>query len=100
MKFATNGKNDILEIQPEKVFKDFFGSDAYTVFFDENSYCGNELQKAFSDRLNIFWFNVPYTLSMPGTVTDAGTGICKDGIVYYPLTLLMKQVMPYNLHYY
>lgn len=86
VKFAINDKNDILEIQPQTVFKDFFGSDSYAVFFDEDTNCGKELGKAFSDRLNIFWFNVPYTLSMPGTVTDAGTGICKDGIVYYPLT--------------
>lgn len=86
VEFATKGKNDVLEIQPKTVFKDFFGSDSYAVFFDEDSNYGKELGKAFNDRLNIFGFNVPYTLSMPGTVTDAGTGICKDGVIYYPLT--------------
>lgn len=86
VKFATNGKSDILGIQPQTVFRDFFGSDSYAMFFDENSHYGKELEKAFNDRLTIFEFNVPYTLSMPGTVTDAGTGICKNGIIYYPLT--------------
>ena len=36
--------------------------------------------------MNILWFSVPYTLSLPGTIVDAGTGIVKDGIIIYPLT--------------
>jgi len=86
VKFAKNGRIDNLNIQPSTVFRDFFGSDSYAMFFDEESNCGKELLSAFTDRLNIFWFGVSYTLSMPGTVIDTGTGIYEDGVLYYPLT--------------
>ena len=86
VKFAKKSRIDNLNVQPNTVFRDFFGSDAYAMFFDEESNCGKELLSAFTDRLNIFWFGVSYTLSMPGTVIDTGTGICEDGVVYYPLT--------------
>ena len=36
--------------------------------------------------MNIFWFSVPYTLQMPGTVIDAGTGHFHDGVIVYALT--------------
>jgi hypothetical protein len=36
--------------------------------------------------MNIFWFSVPYTLQMPGTVIDAGTGHCRDNVIVYALT--------------
>ena len=45
------------------------------------------LNKELSNRLNILWFNVPYTLTMPGTVTDSGNGTLQpDGTIFYPFT--------------
>ena len=46
-------QSKILEIQPQTVFRDFFGSDSYAMFFDENSHYGKELEKAFNDRLKM-----------------------------------------------
>ena len=39
------------------------------------------------NSLNILWFNVPYTLTMPGTVVDSGNGtLQRDGTIFYPFT--------------
>ena len=79
--------DDILAINVEDALRDFFHSDAYAMFFDEETPCGNALNKEFLNSLNIFWFNVPYVLSMPGTVVDPGNGTLQaDGTVFYPFT--------------
>jgi hypothetical protein len=65
----------------------FFHSDAYAIFFDDETPCGKELNKELTNSLNILWFNVPYTLTMPGKVTDTGNGTLQpDGTVFYPFT--------------
>ena len=85
--FFLDDEDDILAIQPEEKLRDFFHSDAYTFFFDEDTPCGCIMNKELANRLNIFWFNVPYTLSMPGTVIDAGNGTLQpDGTIFYPFT--------------
>ena len=84
--FLLKDHDDILNVNATETLRSFFHSDAYAMFFDEGNPCGKALNKELANRLNIFWFNVPYTLSMPGTVVDAGTGVCRDGIVYYPFT--------------
>ena len=79
--------DDILAVNIEDALRDFFHSNAYAMFFDEDTPCGQALNKEFLNSLNIFWFNVPYTLSMPGTVIDSGTGTLQaDGTVFYPFT--------------
>jgi hypothetical protein len=84
--FLLKGQDDILKVNAAETMRSFFNSDAYAQFFNEQTPCGKELNQELAHRLNIFWFNVPYTLSMPGTVVDAGTGVCRDGIVYYAFT--------------
>lgn len=79
------GHKDILEMEAEEALRSFFHSDAYAIFFNEETPCGKELTKELVNHLNIFWFNVQYTLTMPGRVVDAGTGVVRDGVVYYPL---------------
>ena len=85
-KKMLKGHDDIMEIKVTKAFRDFFRSDAYAMFFDEKTPCSQALNKELKNRMNILWFSVPYTLSMPGTIVDAGTGIIKDGVIIYPLT--------------
>ena len=85
--YLLSGKEDIFDVEPKEAFRAFFHSDAYSVFFDDNSTLVEELNKEFEKRLNIFWFNVPYTLTMPGTVTDTGNGTLQpDGTIFYPFT--------------
>ena len=85
-KKMLEGHDDILEIKPTEAFHDFFHSDAYAMFFDDETPCGKAMNNELANRMNILWFSVPYTLSLPGTIVDAGTGIVKDGIIIYPLT--------------
>jgi hypothetical protein len=70
--FLLKGQDDILKVNAAETMRSFFNSDAYAQFFNEQTPCGKELNQELAHRLNIFWFNVPYTLSMPGTVVDAG----------------------------
>lgn len=79
-------REDIIGPDPAEGLKSFFHSDAYAMFFNEDTPCGKELNNELLKRLSIFWFNVPYTLSMPGTVTDAGRGSLVGDIITYPLT--------------
>ena len=78
--------DDILGRDPAEAFRDFFHSDAYAVFFDEDSSLGKALNNELANRLDILWFSVAYTLSMPGLITDPGTGTIRDGVIYYTLT--------------
>lgn len=69
------------------LMRNFFHSDAYAPFFDDETPVGKEMNEELAQRLAIFALVVPYTLQMPGTVTDAGTGtLCSDGIIHYPFT--------------
>ena len=80
-------ENDILAINIEDALHDFFHSDAYNIFFDNKSAESEELNKEFEKQLNIFWFNVPYTLTMPGKVISTGNGTLQaDGTIFYPFT--------------
>lgn len=85
--FLLADAEEILDIKPEDKFREFFHSDAYAVFFDGESILAEQLNKEFEKRLNIFWFNVPYTLTMPGKVVSTGGGILQgDGSIFYPFT--------------
>ncbi len=85
--YLLNGKTEVFDIEPTEAFREFFHSDAYTMFFDGESQESEELNKLFMDRLNIFWFNVPYTLTMPGMVISTGDGTLQpDGTIFYPFT--------------
>ena len=83
--FIKAGADDLLDIKPDERLQAFFHSDAYNSFFDDETTLGKGLTDELSKQLNIFWFNVPYTLTMPGTVTDAGNGALQaDGSILYP----------------
>ena len=85
--FLLADAEDILDIKPEEKFREFFHSDAYAFFFDDETTLGKDLNKEFEKRLNIFWFNVPYTLTMPGKIIDAAGGnLQPDGSIFYPFT--------------
>ena len=87
VRFIMAGEEGILGSQPSSKLYDFFHSDAYEMFSDDNTPCGKELSKELLKRLEIFCFKVPYTLIMPGTVTDTGNGILQpDGTIFYPFT--------------
>lgn len=79
------GDGDVLWTDHKKIFKNFFHSDAYAFFFDETP-SGIALEKENAKLLNIFNLSVPYTLVMPGKITDAGTGVCQNDTIFYPLT--------------
>jgi hypothetical protein len=84
---------DILTADHKKLFKDFFHSDAYALFFDESP-CGEALERENVKMLNVFNLSVPYTLKMPGRITDAGCGVCQNDTVIYPLT--GERLIPHN----
>ena len=76
---------DILLADHRKLFKDFFHSDAFAVFFTETP-TGKELERANVKLLNIFNLSASYTITMPGRIIDAGTGYCQNDTVFYQLT--------------
>lgn len=78
--------DDLLTLEPTTLLHDFFHSDAYDFFFDEKTSCGAELSQRLNAQFQIFWFNVPYSLTMPGTVIDAGHGTVVGNTIVYPLT--------------
>ena len=84
--YLLSSMGDILLVNPNETFEKFFHSDAYAIFFDGDTPCGKALEEELSTHMNIFWFSVPYSLTMPGTIVDAGTGVVKDGVIHYPLT--------------
>lgn len=85
--YVLKGRDDDLPIDPADSFREFFHSDAYAIFFDDSNPCGQELNKKYEDCLNIFSFNVPYLLTMPGKVISTGNGTQQpDGTIFYPLT--------------
>ncbi|MBO7471766.1 MAG: hypothetical protein J6T78_07865 [Bacteroidaceae bacterium] len=87
VQFIMAGADDFLDIRPEGRLQAFFHSDAYNSFFDDETTLGKGLTDELSKQLNIFWFNVPYTLTMPGKVIDAGNGTLQpDGSILYPFT--------------
>lgn len=77
---------DGLNFEAQDCYKEFFHSDAYADFFDDETPLGKGLSDGPSAQLNIFSFDVPYVLTMPGTVWNPGTGVIKDGDIYYQLT--------------
>ena len=76
---------DILLADHRKLFKDFFHSDAFAVFFTDTP-SGKELERANVKLLNIFNLSASYTITMPGRIIDAGTGYCQNDTVFYQLT--------------
>lgn len=85
--FITEGADDLLDIKPGEKLREFFRSEAFDAFFDDGTTLGKGLNEELGKQLNIFWFNVPYLLTMPGKVTDAGNGILQpDGSILYRFT--------------
>ena len=87
VRFIMADADDLLDIKPEERLQAFFHSGAYNSFFDDETTLGKGLTDELSKQLNIFWFNVPYTLTMPGKVIDTAGGILQpDGSILYPFT--------------
>ncbi len=87
VRFITAGADDLLDIKPEEKLRDFFHSNAYDDFFNDETNLGKGLTNELSKQLNIFWFNVPYLLTMPGKVIDTGNGTLQpDGSIRYTFT--------------
>ena len=85
--FLLADAEDFLDINPDEKFREFFHSDAYSMFFEGKTALGEGLNKELEKQLNIFWFNVPYTLTMPGKVISTGNGTLQpDGSIFYPFT--------------
>ena len=85
--FLLADAEDFLDINPDEKFRKFFHSDAYSMFFEDKTNLGEVLNKELEKRLNIFWFNVPYYLTMPGKIIDTGNGtLQQDGSIFYPFT--------------
>ncbi|MBO4214752.1 MAG: hypothetical protein J5888_00275 [Bacteroidaceae bacterium] len=82
------GKYDSgLNFEGQDCYKEFFHSDAYADFFDNETPLGKGLGDKLSAQYEgIFTFDVPYVLTMPGTVWNPGTGVIRDGNIYYQLT--------------
>lgn len=76
---------DILAADHEKLLKEFFHSNAYAIFFDETP-SGKALEDENVKFLNVFNLSVPYTLTMPGKVVDAGIGVYQNDTVFYSLS--------------
>ncbi len=87
VQFIIAAGDDLLSFKPEDKLHAFFHSDAYDIFFNDETTLGKGLTGELENKLNIFWFNVPYTLTMPGTVIDAGNGSLQaDGSILYSFT--------------
>ncbi|MBQ9293663.1 MAG: hypothetical protein IJ219_01880 [Bacteroidaceae bacterium] len=87
VRFITTGADDLLDIKPEEKLRDFFHSNAYDDFFNNETSLGKGLTNELSKQLNIFGFNVPYLLTMPGKVIDTGNGVLQpDGSIRYTFT--------------
>ena len=84
--YIISKSNNALDIDIQNTYKEFFHSDAYAAFFDDEATLGEGLSDKLSTQLNIFGFDVPYVLTMPGTVWNPGTGVIKNGDIYYQLT--------------
>ena len=78
--------NNSLNYEGQDCYKEFFHSDAYADFFNDETPLGKGISDKLSTQFNIFGFDVPYVLTMPGTVYNPGTGVIKDGDIYYLLT--------------
>ena len=73
-------------VQPTDLLREFFHSDAYAFFFDEKSPCAQELNSVCKKQMRLLDMAMPYSLVMPGEVTDAGTGTYTGTEVQYALT--------------
>jgi hypothetical protein len=78
--------DDILNAEAEDCYKEFFHSDAYADFFNDETPLGKGLSDKLTAQFEVFGFDVPYVLTMPGTVWNPGTGLIRDGNIYYQLT--------------
>ncbi len=84
--YLLKGQENFIMVQVEEALQSFFHSKAYSMCFDDKKPCGEVMGKELNNCMSIFLFNVPYALTMPGKVVDAGTGVCRNGTIYYPLT--------------
>jgi|WetSurMetagenome_2_1015567.scaffolds.fasta_scaffold19119_3 hypothetical protein len=85
-------KEDVFdEENTKKLFRDFFHSDAFSAVLD-NDKLKDEAYKTLSDYAALSQFSVDYELSMPGIITDSGTGVIGRG-----LAKNNQQVISYRL---
>ena len=77
---------DFLWYDHKKGVKEFFNSDAYSVFFDEGSTCCKDFYHHLNPIVNFSNLNVNYTLTMPGEIVSTGNGFYSDGTIHYVLS--------------
>lgn len=92
---STNiGKYDIIANSSNVMksgFKQFFHTNAYNIFFDDNNTYGKLLNKKIENYFETFMLKIDYVLCMPGKVTHTGQGrlteqLIEKGFISYPLT--------------
>ena len=71
----------------ELFFKEFFHSDAYSVYFhgEKDYQYSNEMEAYYIQHYGMLSLNALYRLKMPGRITDPGRGTITDGIINYNL---------------
>ncbi len=84
--YLLKGQENFITVHVEEALQSFFHSNAYAMCFDEKRPCGKVMNEEIYNCMSVFSFNVPYALTMPGKVVDAGTGVCRNGTIFYPLT--------------
>ena len=79
--FSENG------MDADEIFQKFFHSNAYDIFFEDDSKLADEVGEKLMEYYNIFAFNVSYALQLPGKVVEVGNGeLVGDSVICYPLT--------------
>lgn len=71
----------------QDLFRDYFKSDAYDIFYASPTEYSSKYRaqgdSILKSTVAIMLIKAPYSLKMPGRVTDAGRGTLKDGKIEY-----------------
>lgn len=82
-KYIVSSAEELDKIDLKKCFREFFQSDAFSSQIDEDWKLSLAAQLMYGEMLEL---SVPYTLTMPGKIVDAGMGSCQSDTIHYPLT--------------
>ena len=90
-KYIVSSAEELDKIDLKKCFREFFQSDAFSSQIDEDWKLSIIAQLMYGEMLEL---SVPYTLTMPGKIVDAGMGSCQSDTIHYPLT--GERLVPHN----
>ncbi len=88
MQFAMNRNFNLSMAETDKIFTDFFSSDAYSFMFEQDSEYMNYLSDKVKWFAELILLKIAYYIDLPGNITDTGWGLY-DGAtssVYYPIS--------------